>query len=87
MMTVVSFGAVLVLLPRTYQVQLVGLCEIVIIFIEICAQGSVIHPRRDYGRYWAKTIGNPVQWKNAIMLQLLPLGEVIHQPLEMTSYH
>jgi hypothetical protein len=56
------------------------------IFVEICAQGSVVHPRRDDGWYRAKVVGNPTQWKDVFMLQLVPLGEVVHQPLEMVTY-
>ena len=56
--------------------------------IEIRAQGSVVHPRRDDGWHWTKAVGNPTQWKNVLVLELIPLGEVSHQPLEiMFSYH
>jgi hypothetical protein len=64
----------------------VGLSEIVIIFVKICAQGSVVHPRIDDGWYRAKAVGNPTQWKDVFMPQLLPLGEVVHQPLKMVTY-
>jgi hypothetical protein len=72
---------------RTHQADLVGLSEIVIIFMGIFAQGSVVHPRRDDGWYRTKAVSNPAEGKDVIMFQLIPLGEVVHRSLKMVSYY
>jgi hypothetical protein len=82
----VSCGAV-ISSGKTCQAEFLGLRKIDIVFNEICAQRSVGHPWRYDSWYWTKPVGKPVQSKNVIMAQWFPLVEVIHQPLQMFSYH